>query len=74
MNVIEIYSAGIVHLSVCALKTIPVNCVEDFANAEHPTGISSRWNLSEDETFASGEQHPKECEDDSSRIHYLMVC
>jgi hypothetical protein len=51
--------------------------VEEVVNAinlQNPTGISSKWQISENEKFRSGEPNPCVCERDPDRRHYLMVC
>jgi hypothetical protein len=51
--------------------------VEDMlveANAACPTGLSHGWRLSYDEKFASGQPNPCLCNEDSLRMHYLLVC
>jgi hypothetical protein len=68
----EVYSVGLVAMSVCSDDTSEE--IMRIANMEHPTGISSRWTLSDDSTFASGDPNPGPCEQDPSRQHYLLVC
>ena len=73
-NDFEIYAYGPVHMSVCVAKTMSREDIELRANLESPTGISSRWEVSEDAAFRGGEPNPCQCEDDPDRLHYLMVC
>ena len=71
---IQIYSVGLVYLSVCVPKEMSKERIEELVNAERATGISSDWEVS-DETFASGDPNPypcSTCPDD--RLHYLMNC
>lgn len=70
MTPISIYSFGIVHCSVCAPHDMTAEQVEQEVNAHEPTGISSRWHVSE-ETFRGGEPNPfrQECGN-----HWLLVC
>ncbi len=68
----EAYSIGICYASVCSNKT-PEEVVEEM-NVWHPSGVSSKWELSEDETFASGEPNPNQCADREDCKHYLLVC
>lgn len=71
-----IYSlgAGLVAMSVCAPADWDEEKVEAAANRENPTGIGSRWTISEDEEFASGETNPHECQDAPGRKHWLLNC
>jgi hypothetical protein len=42
-------------------------------NRSAPTGISSRWEISDDETFSGGEPHPAPCPDADGRQHWLLT-
>lgn len=78
MSRVDIYSNGIVHCSVCALKTMPIEEVVAEVNRINPTGISGAWQKSEDTHFASKGKdaltNPCQCEDDETRQHWLMEC
>jgi hypothetical protein len=67
------YKIGLCFASVCALDASPEE-IEDSLNRSHPTGIASRWTISHDATFASGEPNPCVCNDDPSRLHWLLSC
>ena len=71
---IDIYSSGLLYCSVCADKNQSIDDITTELNDINPTGISSKWKLSEDKTFASGESNPCQCEHDSNRMHYLFIC
>lgn len=71
---VEIYSEGLVCLSVCVPDDMPREEVEREVNSRRPTGIKSRWTISSDETFAGGEPHPSPCSDRIFRRHYLLNC
>ncbi len=71
---IEIYSVGLVHLSVCAPKDMSVAEIEAAVNADTPTGLSHGWKVDDAPTFAEGKPNPCLCENDGTRLHYLMVC
>lgn len=71
---IKVYSYGLIHCSVCVPKGLTKQQIEDAVNSTHPTGISSRWEVSNDATFKTGQSNPCICEQDSERLHYLMVC
>lgn len=69
----EAYSVGIIHASVCSSLS-PEETVER-ANAELPTGISSKWSLSKEPAFADGQLNPCPCVDNpETHKHYLLVC
>lgn len=68
------YRVGLCHASVCAPKDMPIETVEMQVNADHPTGIDSRWQLDEADHFASGETNPCPCEQDRERQHWLLSC
>lgn len=68
---IEIYSHGLCFASVCS--ALPVDEVKRLM-AAYPTGVSSQWTLSDDETFRNGSPHPCPCEAKSTHTHYLFSC
>ncbi len=74
MSKLIAYSIGIVAASVCVDDTLTTEEIESIMNAENPTGISSKWQISKDKYFHSGETNPCVCENDTNRKHYLMVC
>jgi hypothetical protein len=68
----EVYSVGIVCASLCT--SLPIDQATERLNAEIPTGLSSKWTLSEDKTFASGQLNGCDCPDHSGNKHYLFNC
>lgn len=68
----QTYSVGIVCAGVCT--DMDVEEATNQLNQEHPTGIASRWELSKDKTFKSGEPMPCPCEQNESFTHYLFNC
>jgi hypothetical protein len=65
---------GICAMSVCAPNDTPRETIERWANTFAPTGISSRWAISEDD-FAAGQSNPCQCErEPDARLHYLLNC
>ena len=69
----EIYSRGLVCLSVCSCLSLEETVKR--VNAEHPTGIQSRWSLSEDKTFAGGQSNPCQCDHNpDTHKYYLLNC
>ncbi|MDQ5821949.1 MAG: hypothetical protein M3540_10960 [Actinomycetota bacterium] len=67
------YTVGLCAMSVCAKNEVDRSDIEAHANREHPTGISSRWEIT-DEPFADGTPNPTPCNQESSRSHYLLHC
>jgi len=73
MEKIQIYTNGLVHCSVCVEKELSRSEIEREVNLVNPTGIDSRWKIS-NEDFADKNKNPHKCEKDKNRLHYLMVC
>lgn len=69
---IDIYTFGLISLSVCTDESDEDLVVS--VNEMHPTGITSKWAISKDPKFRTGESNPCPCEQDPSRRHVLMVC
>lgn len=74
MDDVVIYSVGLVAMSVCVADGVPREEIERIANARHPTGIGSRWQISEDTTFRGGEPMPAPCDQEPDRKHWLVNC
>jgi len=70
----HIYASGLCAMSVCVVKTMPKEEIENRANMENPTGISCPWKISEDKKFADGNPNPCDCEEDKLRRHWLLYC
>lgn len=69
-----VYSVGICAASVCAINDADADEVAAAVNAAAPTGISSKWEVS-DEAFATGEPNPCPCNGrPESRRHWLLHC
>lgn len=69
----EVYSMGPVYCSVCS--SLSVEETTRRLNWEYPTGISSRWQLSKDATFRTGQPNPCPCnEHPDTHKHYLFNC
>jgi hypothetical protein len=66
------YSVGLCCASVCSAHNVEETT--ERLNLSHPTGISSRWQLSEDKTFKTGEPMPAQCPDHPENKHYLFNC
>ncbi len=69
----EIYSWGLVALSLCT-DIEDQKEIEDRANLEHPTGITSKWKISKD-NFVGDLPNPSSCDRGiEGRKHYLLEC
>jgi len=68
------YSVGPCSASVCtSLKSR--KAIEVKMNAEHPTGISSSWEIAKEKTFADGKPMPRPCDQNpKTHKHYLLRC
>jgi hypothetical protein len=66
------YSVGLVSASVCT--DLPIEEATERLNDEHPTGIDSRWQPSDEPTFSGGQPQPCPCNIDPSLTHYLFYC
>lgn len=64
-------TAGLVSWAICT--DLPKDQAIAHANSLNPTGISSRWQLSEDK-FPDGKENPHDCPDNPGRKHYLLNC
>lgn len=73
MKTVRIYATGLCAMSVCtSLKTD--KAIEANVNKQSPTGIESRWVVSKDKYFKTGERNGCTCEHDARRRHVLLVC
>lgn len=73
MKRVEVYSYGIVHMSICAEKGATEEEIVRAA-AVHPAGGGARWMISEAGEFADGTPMPCPCESDPDRLHWLVSC
>ena len=71
---VMVYSWGLVSLSACAPKGLPVEEVTRAVNTSHPTGIESKWEISDEKEFSGGQPLPCQCEADADKVHYLFHC
>jgi len=75
IKAITVYSVGLCSASVCTPKDISLERIEAVVNAQYPTGVESKWKLSKEKTFASGDDNPCPCDRDTdTHLHYLMNC
>ena len=68
-----VYTSGLVNCCACAPADMPAEDVEAAVNRQNPTGISSRWSVS-DEPFSGGEPNPSPCSDGPLKKHWLLSC
>ncbi len=64
-------SQGLVCWAICT--DMPQEEAIAHANSISPTGISSRWQLSEDK-FPGDLDNPHDCPDKPGNKHYLLNC
>ena len=64
-------SQGLVMWSICT--SLPLDEAIAHANSIGPTGISSKWQKSE-EKFADGLDNPHDCPENPGHKHYLLEC
>ena len=62
---------GLVSWAICT--SLPLAKAIAHANSIGPTGISSRWALSEDK-FPDDKNNPHDCPDMLGHKHYLLEC
>lgn len=70
---VTVYKMGLVYASVCAKKALTKSEVDEAMNRMEPSGIDSAWQVA-GEPFRTGEPNPCPCNQDPSRLHYLLVC
>lgn len=69
---VDIYSYGLCFASVCSALTLDE---VKAAMAAYPTGVTSQWTLSEDDSFRDGRPHPCPCDaKPATHTHYLFAC
>lgn len=71
---VTLYKVGLCAASVCVDASLNRDEIEREVNLLEPTAISSRWVVSDAPNFANGPPNPCVCEQDTTRLHYLMEC
>jgi hypothetical protein len=68
------YAVGPVYASVCTCLSDAD--ATDWLNELFPTGLSSRWHISDSATFPNGEPNPSPCNDSphTNHRHVLFNC
>lgn len=73
MNVFTPYAVGICSASVCT--SLPIDEAVARMNEECPTGIESKWALSNDTHFRGGAENGCPCTDSpETHRHWLLNC
>lgn len=73
MSDIEIYSEGLICMSVCAKEHMTPEAVAARVNARSPSGTSAGWCATGDD-FADGSPNPSPCDQYADRKHHLLKC
>lgn len=74
MEAIIIYSMGICSMSICVKKDLKKAFIEKEINKMSPSGVPTKWQISKDKTFRSGQTNPCQCKENDNRLHYLLNC
>ncbi len=70
-----VYSVGICAASACVEAGLTRKQIEKLVNIQEPTGITSKWKISRDKHFHSGQTNPCPCEEHpKKRMHYFLNC
>jgi hypothetical protein len=73
-NEVWVYATGVLTCSVCAPGGMEREVVERQVNHKNPTGISAKWQISDQTHFRTGETMPCDCPDATGRKHWLLHC
>lgn len=73
-NEVWVYAAGIITCSVCAPGGMDRDVIERQVNHKVPTGIPSKWRITDETHFRTGETMPGDCPDAPGRKHWLLHC
>lgn len=72
--VVSRFFCGIAHMQVCAVADATDDEILAVCNRENPSGTSLGWSR----VCRANSEHwvtaPVQCEDDPSRIHFLVAC
>ena len=74
MEKVKVYAHGLPTCSACIIKGLTKEEIETEINLVNPTGIDSKWSISKDKTFKTGEKIPHQCENEPNKEHYLFNC
>lgn len=71
----QILRVNLLSMQVCVSWDTTNAEVEDFANAEHPTGISSRWSIrKEGSPHLNGAAERVQCSQWETHCHIMLDC
>lgn len=71
----EVTRCGLIDLQVCVPEDWSDAQAEQFANAERPTGIDSRWTLrAADDPAQNGAPIRVACDSRAHHVHIMMSC
>ena len=66
---------GICYMQVCAVADAPDDEILAVCNRENPSGTTLGWcSVDRSVDGGLGTPGPKQCADDSSRLHFLVAC
>lgn len=69
---------GAVHMQVCATSDATDVEILDVCNRENPSGTSAGWTAvirkPDGSMFQTPNTAPKQCAEDPSRTHFLVIC
>lgn len=74
MDKVFIYKKGPLSCSVCASENMTGDEVAAGVNKQYLCGTEHGWQISKDETFASGDPNPCQCNEYSDRKHWFLDC
>lgn len=74
-NAPEITRFGLVTMQVCVPEKFTDEEVEQFANTENPTGISSKWEIVRNgNSILNGTNERVKCQERTNFVHLILVC
>jgi hypothetical protein len=76
-SVFFIGSPGLVAMAVCAPAAMTREQIADEVNTKSPTGITSRWTVTDHADLADAADvpvYPVQCPDEAGRCHYMVHC
>ena len=66
---------GICYMQVCAVADAPDDEILAVCNRENPSGTTHGWcSVDRSVDGGLGTPGPKQCADDTSRLHFLVAC
>ena len=59
------------NIQVCVPEHFTDKQICDFANAEHPTGLDSKWTIRQ---YNNGDPVRNPCSKESNKVHVVLEC